>query len=97
MERRSFSRAALAALALPWIAHAQADSFAASLRAGACMLLLRHAQTTPGTGDPPEFRLYRCSSQRNLSEQGRQQAHGIGHWFQAQGLQPRAVPLHRHS
>jgi hypothetical protein len=88
MERRTF---ALAALASPWLAHAQADSFSASLRAGACALLLRHAQTTPGSGDPPGFRLDRCSSQRNLSEQGRQQARGIGQWFQAQGLQPHAV------
>jgi broad specificity phosphatase PhoE len=91
MERRAFSVTALAALASPWLAHAQTDSFAASLRAGACALLLRHAQTTPGSGDPPGFRLDRCSSQRNLSEQGRQQARGIGHWFQAQGLQPHAV------
>jgi hypothetical protein len=88
MERRAF---ALAVLALPWMAHAQADSFAASLHAGACVLLLRHAQTTPGSGDPTGFRLDRCSSQRNLSEPGRQQARGIGQWVQAQGLQPHAV------
>ena len=88
MERRAF---ALAVMAAPWLARAQADPFAASLRAGACALLLRHAQTTPGSGDPPGFRLDRCSSQRNLSEQGRQQARDIGQWFRARGLQPRAV------
>ena len=88
MERRVF---ALAVLAAPWLARAQADPFATNLRAGACALLLRHAQTTRGSGDPAEFRLDRCSSQRNLSEQGRQQARDIGRWFQAWGLQPRAV------
>jgi hypothetical protein len=32
-----------------------------------------------------------CCAMRNLSEQGRQQARGIGQWFQAQGLQPHAA------
>lgn len=91
MDRRAFAMTVLAALGSPWLAHAQADSFAASLRAGGCALLLRHAQTTLGSGDPPGFRLDRCSSQRNLSEQGRQQARDIGQWFRARGLQPRAV------
>jgi Histidine phosphatase superfamily (branch 1) len=91
MERRAFPLATLTALASPWLAQAQTESFAANLRAGACALVLRHAQTTPGIGDPPGFRLDRCSSQRNLSEPGRQQARDIGRWFQAQGLQPHAV------
>lgn len=88
MDRRAFT---LAVLASPWLARTQTNPLAASWRAGACALLLRHGQTTPGSGETAGFRLDRCSSQHNLSEQGRQQARDIGPWFQARGWQPRAV------
>lgn len=61
------------------------------LRQGGVVVLLRHALTTPGTGDPPGFQLGDCGTQRNLSEAGRVQARQIGRWFREQGLQPRAV------
>jgi phosphohistidine phosphatase SixA len=61
------------------------------LRAGACVVMLRHAQTDPGVGDPPEFDLASCRTQRNLNEQGRAQARRIGEWFRARRLQPGAV------
>jgi phosphohistidine phosphatase SixA len=48
------------------------------LREGGFVLLLRHAQTVPGTGDPPGFTLDDCSTQRNLSDEGREQARRIG-------------------
>lgn len=41
------------------------------------VVLLRHA-ITPSTGDPADFQLDDCSTQRNLSEAGRQQARKIG-------------------
>jgi phosphohistidine phosphatase SixA len=63
----------------------------AVLRAGACAVVLRHAQTDPGVGDPPGFQLARCSTQRNLSEAGRLQARRIGQWFASRGLRPQAV------
>ena len=88
MQRRLFTAALLAT---PWGAQAQSDDLAARLRAGGCAVLLRHAQTDPGVGDPPGFRLDQCSSQRNLSDEGRAQAARIGQWFQNRGLQPRAV------
>ncbi len=53
--------------------------------------MLRHAQTEPGVGDPPGFRIDQCSTQRNLSPEGRAQARRIGEWFKAHGLQARAV------
>ena len=53
-------------------------------------LALRHA-LAPGTFDPPNFRLGDCSTQRNLSDEGRQQARRIGAWFRAQGLTPARV------
>src|SRR3954451_18043465 len=53
-----------------------------ALREGGAVVLLRHAPA-PGTGDPPEFRLGDCSTQRNLSSEGREQARQIGAQFQA--------------
>jgi hypothetical protein len=60
------------------------------LRQGGVVMAFRHA-TAPGTFDPPQFKLGDCSTQRNLSEAGRQQARQIGAWFRAQGLQPAQV------
>ncbi|MFM1989647.1 MAG: hypothetical protein RJA99_2604 [Pseudomonadota bacterium] len=50
----------------------------AALRAGGCVVLMRHARTEPGVGDPPGFRLEACGTQRNLSDDGRAQALAIG-------------------
>jgi Histidine phosphatase superfamily (branch 1) len=61
------------------------------LRAGACVVMLRHAQTDPGVGDPPGFDIALCRTQRNLSEEGRAQARRIGAWLNARQLKPRAV------
>lgn len=88
MQRRFFTGTLLA---IPWWAHAQTDALAERLRAGACVVLLRHAQTDPGIGDPPGFRLDRCSTQRNLSNEGRIQAESIGRWFTSRSLTPQAV------
>lgn len=54
------------------------------------VVLLRHA-LAPGTGDPPGFRLDDCSTQRNLSEEGREQARRIGLAFRARGIEVGAV------
>ena len=78
-------------LTLPWPALASDEGVAALLRAGRCAVLLRHAQTVAGVGDPPGFRIDLCSTQRNLSEAGRAQARRIGQWFRARALAPRAV------
>ena len=64
---------------------------AALLRIGACVVLLRHATTVPGIGDPPHFKLGDCRTQRNLSDVGQQESRRLGAWFAAQQLQPRAV------
>lgn len=45
----------------------------AALREGRAVLMLRHA-LAPGTGDPDNFDLADCATQRNLSDQGRAQA-----------------------
>ncbi|NJO48394.1 MAG: histidine phosphatase family protein [Leptolyngbyaceae cyanobacterium RM2_2_4] len=54
------------------------------------VVLLRHAQTVAGTGDPPGFQLEDCATQRNLSEAGREQAARIGQVFR-----DRNIPIHQ--
>ena len=44
------------------------------------IMLLRHA-LAPGLGDPKNFDLYDCRTQRNLSKRGIQQAQKIGRFF----------------
>jgi phosphohistidine phosphatase SixA len=51
-----------------------------ALRQGGTVALLRHARA-PGTGDPANFRLGDCATQRNLSPEGREQAKAIGDQF----------------
>lgn len=53
------------------------------------VLLMRHA-LAPGVGDPENFKLGDCSTQRNLSDQGRQDAREIGEW-----LKRRDIPILR--
>jgi len=55
------------------------------------VVLLRHASTEPGLGDPPGFDLSQCRTQRNLSEAGRAQARAIGAWFVRHGLPVQSV------
>jgi phosphohistidine phosphatase SixA len=78
LHRRGFI-AGLTALS-PAAALAQSASSSAAMRAlseGGAVALIRHA-AAPGTGDPPGFRLGDCSTQRNLSEEGRGQAAELG-------------------
>jgi len=47
------------------------------LERGGKLIFIRHAYA-PGNGDPENFNLNDCLSQRNLSERGRMQARKIG-------------------
>lgn len=47
--------------------------------------IMRHA-LAPGTGDPSDFRLGDCSTQRNLNEAGRDQARAVGRAFRERGI-----------
>jgi len=67
------------------------DDFWALARQGGHVLLMRHARTEPGIGDPPEFRLGDCRTQRNLSEAGRDEARRVGERFLAEGVRLDAV------
>lgn len=61
-----------------------------ALRSRRAFVLLRHA-IAPGTGDPPGIRLGDCSTQRNLSQEGRAQAARIGSLFRDNGIEKAAV------
>ncbi|SOE01727.1 histidine phosphatase family protein [Caenispirillum bisanense] len=68
---------------------AEAEALWQSLRDGGRVVILRHA-LAPGTGDPPNFRLDDCSTQRNLDDRGRAQARALGDAFR-----DHAVPVAR--
>lgn len=89
LNRRHFFHASLALPAAQAWAAADEDA-AALLRVGGVVLALRHA-LAPGTFDPTQFKLGDCSTQRNLSGEGRAQALRIGQWFKSRGLQPARV------
>ncbi len=61
----------------------------ALLRNGGQVVLMRHA-IAPGSGDPANFDLEKCGTQRNLSERGRLQARRIGALVEA-----RAAPVEK--
>jgi phosphohistidine phosphatase SixA len=86
---------ALATLALPVWSQAANTGALAELtrlwRREGGVMLIRHAATEAGLGDPPGFVLGQCSTQRNLSEAGRKASRGLGLWMQANGFKPDAV------
>jgi phosphohistidine phosphatase SixA len=89
--------AALALMGISGVVQAQPERKAAAAellrawRQGGGALLIRHAATEAGLGDPPQFTLGQCRTQRNLSEAGRQASQAFGAWLQAQNFKPDAV------
>ena len=71
------------------LALAQSE-LANQLQDGMHVLLMRHADA-PGYGDPKNYQINQCSTQRNLGEAGRKQAKGIGEWLSKQGIQEAKV------
>lgn len=61
-----------------------------ALKRGEAVGLLRHA-LAPGTGDPEGFRLGACSTQRNLSPAGQDQARAIGTRLRDLGIEKARV------
>ena len=47
---------------------------------GGKLIFIRHAYA-PGSGDPKNFNLNDCSTQRNLNDSGREQSKNIGNFF----------------
>ena len=101
MQRRPFLRALTMALAVATVgapllaARAASDGAApalvAQLRGGGNIILMRHAATVAGIGDPAGFVLTECATQRNLSSAGRLDAARIGAAFVRLGVPVGAV------
>jgi broad specificity phosphatase PhoE len=69
-------------LAVLFVSGAHADEqLWGKLRQGGYVVLIRHASTEPGIGDPPGFRLDDCRTQRSLSEAGRGESRRLGDAF----------------
>ena len=82
---RAISSVLLTLLSLPSPALAD-EALWSLLKKGGQVVLMRHAVTTPGIGDPPGFRLDDCSTQRNLSDEGRRDAQRVGAAFGARSI-----------
>lgn len=55
------------------------------MQGGGHILMIRHA-LAPGTGDPANFTIGDCTTQRNLNQEGRDQARAIGDWLRGRGI-----------
>ena len=55
------------------------------LKKGGKLIFIRHAYA-PGGGDPENFDINNCNTQRNLSEEGRGQAKKIGKFFKEKNI-----------
>ena len=92
LTRRYFSLG-IVALSTTQLANAQAaqpsqpteEALWNELRKGGYVFLIRHADA-PGTFDPPGFQLGVCSTQRNLSEEGRAQSKRLGELFRSKNV-----------
>ncbi|HVE55026.1 MAG TPA: histidine phosphatase family protein [Ramlibacter sp.] len=82
MDRRTCCRLFAGLIALPAVVRAD-DALWSLLQRGGQVVLVRHAVTDPGVGDPEGFRLGACGTQRNLSEEGRREAQRLGESIRA--------------
>jgi phosphohistidine phosphatase SixA len=82
--------AALSVLPTVALAQAQNDGLWQALKEGRAVALMRHAYA-PGVGDPENFRLDDCSTQRNLSVEGAIEAQRTGDFFRAHGIEAAEV------
>ena len=69
---------------------AQANDLTEKLQSSEYELLMRHA-LAPGVGDPANYSLEDCKTQRNLDTVGRDQARYIGEWLKVQGIKAAEV------
>ena len=64
---------------------AQASDLSQKLESSDHVLLMRHA-LAPGVGDPANYSLEDCQTQRNLNAVGRAQTVFVGEWLKKQGV-----------
>lgn len=70
--------------------HAENDDLIEKIKSGGHILMIRHAYA-PGTGDPANFKIGDCATQRNLDDRGRSQARAIGDWLRSKGIKDAKV------
>jgi phosphohistidine phosphatase SixA len=85
MNRVSRRMVLLAVCLAPTVARAD-DALWKLLQGGGQVVLIRHALTTPGVGDPDGMTLSDCATQRNLSEEGREHARKLGGELRRRGV-----------
>lgn len=61
-----------------------------AVKNGEAVAIMRHA-IAPGMGDPPEFVIGQCDTQRNLSDEGRRQSARIGQLLKSEGIESATV------
>lgn len=66
-------------------AFADEQVLAGRLKQPGTVLMVRHA-LAPGFGDPDEFVIGQCATQRNLNDEGRRQAMAMGEWLRANAI-----------
>ena len=71
-------------------AHADQGDLIKLMKSGGHILMIRHAYA-PGSGDPANFKIGDCATQRNLNDRGRTQARTIGEWLRSKGIKDAKV------
>ncbi len=77
--------AVIAVLSMATMAIADDAKLWTAIKNGEAFAIMRHA-LAPGTGGPQNFSVTDCTTQRNLSRQGRDQARMIGSRFRKHGI-----------
>ena len=70
--------------------HADQGGLIKLMKSGGHILMIRHAYA-PGSGDPANFKIGDCATQRNLNDRGRTQARAIGEWLRSKGIKDAKV------
>lgn len=84
--RRVLAALTLAAGLFGPVAGAFAEDRFAPLGEPRTVAIMRHS-LAPGTGDPANFELGDCTTQRNLNDTGREQARAVGRAIRAAGVE----------
>lgn len=85
MKRKTMLLGLLAGTLFAPLAQAD-DALWQLLQRGGQVVMVRHAVTDPGVGDPEGFRVEDCTTQRNLSDEGRREARRLGEALRARGV-----------
>jgi phosphohistidine phosphatase SixA len=84
-ENTFYMKATLTALLMACCFLAQASDLSQKLQSSEYVLLMRHT-LAPGIGDPANYSLEDCKTQRNLNSEGKSQAVFVGEWLKKQGV-----------